>query len=138
LSIRPISYGHLLHVPDSTSFNNLRHNHRSLGDEAKINGSYERYLPTCKVLEEVLAKTDPEERNKVFLGACVEYSKRQVGKKEPVFDREYGVGKSEEVYRHFIRMESKRLKGKGEEGEAGAVKVSQEKTVSEEKMANMV
>jgi hypothetical protein len=51
-----------------------------------------RYRTAYKILEEILAKTDLEERSEAFLDACVDYSKKQVGKKEPVFDREYIIG----------------------------------------------
>lgn len=52
--------------------------------------------------------------------------------------REHGFGKFNEVYSHFIKMESKRLEEKrNAEGESGA-KVFQEKTASEEKIADMV
>ena len=34
-----------------------------------------------------------------------------------MFDREYGLCKSKEVYGYFIRMESKRLEGSGNAGE---------------------
>jgi hypothetical protein len=65
-----------------------------------------------QILEQILAKANLEERNEAFLDACIEYSKEQVGKKEEDFDREHGLGKLEEIYSHFIRMEPKRLEEK--------------------------
>jgi hypothetical protein len=104
----------------------------------KANGSTSRYYRTCIVLEQILAKTDLEERNEAFLEACVEYSKRQIGKQEPKFDREYGLGKSEEVYRHYIRMESKRLEENEKADQADGAKGFQEKTLLEGKIVHMV
>jgi len=48
------------------------------------------------------------------------------------------MGKSEEVYSHFIRMESKRLEEKRKAEEESGANVSEEKTVSEDKIADMV
>jgi hypothetical protein len=87
----------------------------------KSPGPSEQYYTTYKVLEKILSKTDLQERHEAFLDACVEYSKKQVGK-EPEFDREYGFGKSEEVYNHFIYMEYKRLEESGKAEEAGGMK----------------
>jgi hypothetical protein len=64
-----------------------------------------------QILEQILAKANLEERNEAFLDACIEYSKEQFGKEE-YFDREHGLGKLEEVYSHFIKMEPKRLEEK--------------------------
>jgi len=91
-----------------------------------------------QILDEILGKANLEERNEAFLDACVEYSKQQVGKKEEEFDREHGLGKSEEVYSHFIRMESKRLEEKRKVEEESGAKVPEEKAVPEEKIADMV
>jgi hypothetical protein len=83
-----------------------------------------------QILEEILAKADLEERNEAFLDACVEYSKGKHGKKP--FDRKHGIGKLDEVYSHFIKMESKELEEKRKaEGESGA-KVSNEEIALKE------
>jgi hypothetical protein len=105
--------------------------------ETKV-GSTKRYTTTYNVLKEILAKTDLEERNESFLDACVEYSKKQVDEKEPEFNREYGFGKEEEVYSHFIKMEYKRLEESGKAKNAGGIKTPEEETVLEEKISNMV
>jgi hypothetical protein len=104
--------------------------------EIKSIGSDKR--SAYQILEEILAKANLEERNEAFLDACVEYSKEQVGKKEEEFDREHGLGKSDEVYSHFIRMESKRLEEKRKAEEESGAKVPEEKAVPEEKIADMV
>jgi hypothetical protein len=103
--------------------------------EIKSDGSDKR--SAYQILEEILAKASLEERNEAFLDACVEYSKEQVGKEEE-FDREHGLGKSDEVYSHFIRTESKRLEEKRKAEEESGAKVPEEKAVPEEKIADMV
>jgi hypothetical protein len=56
-----------------------------------------------------------------------------------VCDRDFGLGKSEEVYRHFIRMESRRLEENGNAGEASGMKAPLKKTAEEErKIVDMV
>jgi hypothetical protein len=96
----------------------------------------EIYQTTCDVLEGILAKKDLDERNEAFLDACVKHSKKR-GHFDGEFIRRQGLGKLEEVYKHFLKTESKRLEDGGKDEEA-SIEVLSEEHVVEEKGENMV
>ena len=95
------------------------------------------FMGTYRVLEAILANTDPIERNEAFLDACIKYSKTPAGKNEAEFRSTVGMGRCEEVWNHYIKMEAKRLEAKDKDEVAKETEELEGKIV-EEKPENMV
>ena len=72
------------------------------------------------------------------MDACIKFSKTHAGKDDAEFRSTVGIGRCEEVYNHYIKMEARRLEAKEKEEESKKTEVLEAKDVAEEKPEDMV